>query len=510
MLMFSFSCGDSFLDVNTNPNSAVSSTPELTLTAALAGTVNTNRLSANEIGAMWSGQWSPSGSVSGFTQEKTYDIQTNFRTTIWTEPYNNLQDYKYAEQAALAVGKKAIAGICRVMKAYNYQLIVDAYGNAPYSDALKGTASIRPAYDDASAIYDSLIRDINLGIEYLGAPISSDNPSPGASDIYYGGDADLWIKFANTLKLRILIRESGVTGKASIISTEMAKLAGSHEKFISEDEDVRANPGYLKTSGKQNPWYENYGYSSADTRSGSHDFYGYSDFFVKFLSDTRDSARIKLLTYPVIVAGDTSIVGVPFGEGNDTYLYSKISGYGPALLPNDASVKASTLYQRDQIVMSAAESFFLQAEAVQRGLLTSDLSAQALYEAGVAQSFALLSSMADYTALASAWKSLDVDTELDLYLNSGLNNVDWTSSASKLDAIRTQKWIALAGIGGFEAWTEYRRTGVPIIPLSTRAIGAQQPVRLLYPLSEYSNNADNTNKQGTINQFTSKIFWDVN
>lgn len=483
-------CGDSFLDVNQNPNQAVSSTPELTLTNAL--NVTAARLSPNEIGAFWAGQWSPSGSVSGFTPEKTYDITTTFRTTVWSGPYDNLQDYKYVKETALAVGKKSIAGMALVMKAFNYQQIVDAYGNAPYSDALKGTASIRPAYDEASVIYDSIIVDINTAIGYLNTPIDLvTNTTAGSADIYFKGDTKLWVKFANTLKLRILLRESGVTSKSALIQSELAKLPTKYAGFLAEDQNVKSDPGYTKSSGKMNQWYENYGFTAADAASGNHDFYVWSQFFIEKLKNEGDY-RIDRLAYPI----NGNYIGVPFGEGNDDYLYSKVSGFGPAFLPKDAaSASGSDLFKRPQIVMTAAESFFLQAEAVQRGLLTSDKTAQQLYEMGILESYKLLG--VKDAAVSAA----------DYYTNGG-ENVSWDASTNKLEAIITQKWIALAGYNGFEAWTEYRRTGFPRnIPLSTKAASSTKPVRLLYPLSEYSNNAQNASAQGTISQFTSKIFW---
>jgi len=483
-------CGDSFLDINQNPNQAVSSTPELTLTNAL--NVTAARLSANEIGAFWAGQWSPSGSVSGFTAEKSYDITTTFRTTIWTGPYDNLQDYKYVKETALAAGKKSIAGMALVMKAFNFQQIVDAYGNAPYSDALKGTVSIRPKYDDASAIYDSLIVDINTGIDYLNTPIDLiTNTTAGSADIYFKGDTKAWIRFANTLKLRILLRESGVASKSALIQAEMAKLPNKYKGFLSEDQNILSDPGYTKSSGKMNQWYENYGFTAADAASGNHDFYVWSEFFIEKLKNEGDY-RIDRLAYPI----SGNYIGVPFGEGNDNWLYSKVSGFGPAFLPKDATAaKGSDLFKRPQVVMTAAESFFLQAEAVQRNLLTSDKTAQQLYEMGITESYKLLGVT---SALAAA---------TDYYTNGG-ENVSWASSPNKIEAIVTQKWIALAGYNSFEAWTEYRRTGFPRgIPLSTKAASSIKPVRLLYPLSEYSNNAQNASAQGTISQYTSKIFW---
>jgi hypothetical protein len=488
VLLLLNACSDSYLDINENPNSAVSSTPELTLTNAL--NVTAARLSPNELGAFWAGQWSPSGSVSGFTPEKTYDITTTFRTGIWTGPYDNLEDYKYVEEEALAVGKKSIAGIARVMKAFNYQMIVDAYGNVPYSDALKGTESIRPAYDDASVIYDSLINDLNVAITYLSVPVDlTTNTTAGPADIYFSGNTAKWIKFANTLKLRILLRQSNVASKQSFIASELSKLPKTSAGFLSADESVLSNPGYIKSAGKMNQWYENYGYTAADARSGSHDFYCWSEYLVNKLSA---DPRLPRLAYPV---SGTTYVGAPFGEGSDQYLYSKVSGFGPAFLPQDGTVSSSDLYKRTQVIMNAAESFFLQAEAVERYSLVSDKTSQVLYQEGIVESFKLLGVTNAATQAAN-------------YYAQEKEDIGWTSSSNKIKAIITQKWIALAGYNGFEAWTEYRRTGYPNdIPLSTKANSSVAPVRLLYPLSEYSNNATNVTAQGAINQFSSKIFW---
>jgi hypothetical protein len=498
MGMLVMGCSDSYLDINTNPNLPTSANPETVLANALNATAA--RLSHNEIGAFWSGQWSPSGSVSGFVPEKTYDIQTTFRPAIWTGTYDVLTDIKYVEEQSLKQGKKSLAGIARVMKAYNFQTLVDAFGNIPYSEALKGTAVIRPKYDPAGAVYDSLIRDLNVAITYLSEPISASNPSAGSADIYFGGVTSTWIKFANTLKLRMLVRLSGVSDQQQFVAEQLATLGSSSSVFLGAGENVKCNPGYLKTTGKENPFYENYGYSSADSRAGNHDFYAWSNFFITTVQGLNDP-RISLLAYPAGGTG-TNYLGVPFGDGNDAYLYSKISGFGPAFLPTDGSVKTSNLYKGDLLIMTSAESYLLQAEAVLRGLLTSDLSAQVLYEKGVRESFDLLSRQSD--------SNPNMVPAFNAYITNGRANADWNASPDKIRAIITQKWIALANFSGFEAWTEFRRTGIPSVPLSTRAASTKMPVRLLYPNSEYSNNPENVAAQGQINQYDSKIFWDVN
>jgi hypothetical protein len=94
---------------------------------------------------------------------------------------------------------------------------------------------------------------------------------------------------------------------------------------------------------------------------------------------------------------------------------------------------------------------------------------------------------------------------------SGLVDADWTASPNKIEAIITQKWAALNGINWVEAWTDYRRLGIPNLPISSAPshVEPEIPVRYLYPQTEYNTNA-NTPALPANAQFTAKIFWDTN
>lgn len=494
------SCEKDYLDVNKNPNSLTSATPQLVLPAALnnasGGNYNgTNGNSAfrhlNEVGSIWSGQWSPSGSISGFNEEKQYNIAPNFRTAIWSTSYDNLQDFNYVLKSSTAQGLQGFAGIARVMKAFDYQLLVDAYGNVPYTDALQGTKVIHPKYDDAKAIYENLIVQLDSALIDLKAPISSVNISPGSSDIYFKGDLTKWAKFANTLKLRILMRQSLIPGRDTYIKAEIAKILAEGSGFLGAGQNVVANPGYLSSAGKQNPFYEYYGYTPTGTLSTANNYFGLSDFTIGKLQ-TYNDPRLGRIASPVGknagTAGDASSVytGMPLGVSGDQYLYSKISGFGPGL------IKA---FSQDQVVMTASASFFLQAEAVERGFMAGN--AQVFYENGIKESFKLLG-------------VTNAETAAQNYYTSGVNNVDWSASSNKIEAIITQKWLALVGFGGFEAWSEFRRTGYPTgVPRSAAAGTNARVVRLVYPTSEISTNNESVKAQGTIDPRTTRLFWDV-
>lgn len=97
-----------------------------------------------------------------------------------------------------------------------------------------------------------------------------------------------------------------------------------------------------------------------------------------------------------------------------------------------------------------------------------------------------------------------------VYKGSGIVNYDWDASADKLTAIAIQKWIALNNFSGFEAWAEYRRTNLPVTHQSTQIIGeTKRPLRFFYPNTENGSNSANVKAQGTIDVFTTRIFWDV-
>ncbi len=165
---------------------------------------------------------------------------------------------------------------------------------------------------------------------------------------------------------------------------------------------------------------------------------------------------------------------------------SVTSNLGPGLL---------RAYNQPAPIMTDFESLFIQAEACVRGFIPG--TAKTFYESAVTQSFALIGATDAATYLAQAGKPL---VNFDLAV----------TTADKIKLIITQKWVANNGNAPLEIWTDYRRTGYPdFIHWSEDPAKAfaTPPVRLLYPQYEISVNNDNLLKVGTIDPFTSKIFW---
>src|SRR3954454_20703500 len=211
IMLAGMGCEKGFLDVNTNPNTATNTTPELVLPNALAVTAARQIANVNYPGANytfisgWMGYWAVSGSYALNTNDfSTYKQTTDFGDPLWRNIYDNLEDYKYIEQTGIAQSKPFYQAAALIMEAYEYQQLVDMFNNVPYSTALQGTAQILPTYDNGQAIYDSIVANIDIAVGLMAQPEAT---ASATSDIMFGGDTQLWIQFANTLKLRILIRQ---------------------------------------------------------------------------------------------------------------------------------------------------------------------------------------------------------------------------------------------------------------------------------------------------------------
>jgi hypothetical protein len=520
-------CKKGYLDINTNPNNPAGVTPELVLPSALNGTAS--RLVTGSIYpalSNWVGMWAVSGSYAPSTTNfSTYKETTDFGGGVWADIYNNLEDYYYVETQSTAQSKPFYAGAAKIMIAHEFQQLVDMFGNIPYINSLQGVANLQPAYDDAQAIYEDLINQIDTGITLLKS--STAELVLPSTDIMFNGDITSWVQFANTLKLRILIRQSEISGRAGYIQTQINNINSEGSGFLTTDAGV--NPGYINTAGKQNPYF-GFNYNSSNTYI--NDFWRAGKYGVDFYFKNHDSARGELV-YAVtpssltanqnyfasddynnltsdekaLVPADTLLqwVGNIVGQ-TDGAVGSGSSAFGPPTPtvgygPNQSvsySTKVSSDVSQPAIIISAAESYFLQAEAALRGWLDED--AESLYHAGIQASF-------DYLGAGDA---------TDYYSQTNNSNVFWNDSkgfAYNLNLIIAQKWAAENGVTPFEAWCDYRR--LPNLPFN-KAIPLTRspyvdvlavPVRILYPTSEYASNGANVPSQGQEAHHTDKIFW---
>ncbi len=409
--------------------------------------------------------WASSG---GQQSMEDFQLTNNFGNGVWGSLYHNIYDLNFV--IANSTKGSVLPGAARALRTMLFQDLVDQYGNIPYSQAENPLLTLTPVYDNAATIYKDLIPQLDTAISDLTA---SQATADDASDVMFKGDKGLWIQFANTIKLRILLRQVP-NGDQSYVATEMANIVNQGGGFLQADALVQ--PGFVNLPTKTNPFWAAYGPGSQNNNSFSA-----STVMINFLDSIGDP-RVRYYYAP---NGAGLIVGEQFGN-NTYYNAGSASSYGPGLL------KAAS---QPGLLISGAQSFFMQAEAVQRGLLSG--SAAALYKAGVEASF-------NFLGFANATDSADA------YLAGSTNGmVNFAMSTNPLQTIMYQKWIAECSLDGLEAYSDYRRTGYPFIAVpSYGAPGAAFPVRLLYPETEYTQNPINVNAQNqTQADLYTPIFW---
>jgi hypothetical protein len=475
------------LDINQNPNQPTEPvvTAEHILPYALHAAGAQTGLGYGWL-ANWMGYWSVSGSFNPTTEELSYNVTNTFQETKWTNIYNVLFDLHKVEEKAAAAGQPFYKATAMIMKAHLFQNLVDIYGNVIYKEAFQPTVYPTPSFDDGAAIYLDLQARLDSAILLIkGATISN---AAKSIDIVFGGDTNLWIKLANTIKLRLLIRASKINANPT---TELAKIK-ANGGVLQSGETADVNPGYRNDNNKQSPFYAAYGLLVSGEDANT--FYRANAYAIDYLEgngDPRLGYFFKKAKSPASAAHP--YVGTEYGsEPNTAFGGDQTSNIGEGLVRSA---------EQPQWIITSMESMFLQAEAILKGWDIGGPyagNARAAYEAAVRESFIWL-------------QVKNAQTEANTYLS---NVADWTATANdaeRLELIIGQKYIALTGINPLEAWNDYRRLGIPSdVPLSVSSARESRkiPVRLMYPSIEYAVNAGNVQKQGPVNTQTSTLFWD--
>lgn len=516
MLSLVTSCED-YLDVNTNPNQATTADVNLVLPQAIVSTAALAN-SFNTYGAHFGGYMANAGGFSGFGTLFTYNLTPNDYNAQWTATYQDpLADLKYVIDKTEDVDQLAyFNAAAKIMTVVNYQRLVDAFGDIPYSEALRGAEFLAPKYDDAVTIYEDLVATLDDAIDVIdnaefplrltkaSDPLFGASPASTAERTIADQMLD-WKRYANTLKLRMLVRMSTTRDVT-------AGFAGLDLGLGFLTDDAIVDPGYEKN--RPNPEWATWGKTTADALANSSRVP--TTFSFGFYSGAKisDSGR-----------GETIYVNFPLTPTNQ--LGNEVGN--PTIVPgqvtwasNQAGLEGLGVLKgpgMGQPLMLAAEARLLQAEAELQGLLPGGIAAsKASFNRGIKASFAYLykdenENMKDTTGLFANYLSVNNANDL---VNYDLA----TTTASRLEAIITQKYIALNMINSDEAFNEYRRTGFPVsvsggapaldIASNKSTVTARPdrlPTRIMYPSSEQSFNAAH---YVTIDYTSDLIFWDPN
>ncbi|AQG78490.1 SusD/RagB family nutrient-binding outer membrane lipoprotein [Spirosoma montaniterrae] len=501
LMLTGTSCNDYF-EVNTSPNLAASAPANLLLTSAQA------RLGFN-VG----------GEVGRFTLLFAQQVaaQNGRQTEAWdaynlqsTEVNNLFRDALYAGVLAdlEEIVRKdpqathpAFFGIAKAMKAYTYSVATDLWGDVPFSEALQGTANVQPKPDNSRDVYAGVIRLLDEAIADLGR--TSSLTAPTVADYVYGGNAQRWIRMANTLKLRLylhMLNANAVT--PDVVNTFVRGLdANTTTGFmtgVADDFQQR----FETTANRQNPTHQ-----FILTRT---DDIATSATLVNLMNSKADPRRAAyftpapftpalLATPPVSTTG--GYIGLANGTGGNqvrntlSRLHTFVRG---ALTTPAASLPAGPTLGVAQLaydgtapvqMLTFAEYNFIRAELALR--YGGPGSAQDFFQRGITASFT----------------DAGLGTQAAAYI-SRLGTLTG-SPEQQLQQLIEEKYIANFMVP-LEPWNDWRRTGFPA--LSRIPVGSNPgnqgrvPRALPYPQQEVDANP---NLQQRTNLSERPVFWDT-
>lgn len=529
----------SFLDVNTNPNSFSAVTADAILATALTTTATNytgGNPSFNTYGSWTADYWGKSGVVNGFPDETTYNYTNTSYAGLFNNTYDNLNDYQLIQNQGATYPNHA--AIARIMKVYNFLLLVDEYGDIPYSQALQGAANTTPSYDSAPVIYRDFIVQLNGAISDINAA-ATNGRAVGAEDVVFGGNMTKWKQFANSLKLRILLRESSTTNADlnTYVAAQLATLQNPTDGFITTD--VVVQPGYAQNTNQQNPFYNRYGYTIAGTSAPERQYQIPTQFVLNQYVNNSDPRITQL--YVIGARGPAGAqvpewIGAVPGENSSPQFVPPIVG-SRFLGSNTGTPGTGGFFKglnAPTILMMVSEHLFSKSEAESRGLLPGgDAQAKADFQSGIAAAFqtnyrTATGALVAVPAVLTGTSTVVGISQYQAYVAANTTNglVNWdvatttlspqgtplasgTRAVSKMEKIIYQKYLAMNVLGSIEGWDDYRRTAYPKIPASLQTVITSRPdglpTRLLYPLTESSTNKNNVPTTATQ---TTKIFWD--
>lgn len=404
-----------------------------------------------------------------YTDESRYDLATrNIPQAFWQGMYRDvLKDLSESKKLITAVPalsepdqavKDNKLAIIDITEAYTYFVLVTAFGNLPYTDAMNAS-NLAPVFDDQETVYMNLLDRVKTDLDKL------DNASAsfGSQDLIYGGNVDNWIKFANALRIKMALLITEVdNAKAVAIVNEAAA-----NTFTSSADNFRF--AYKTTQPNTNPIW-------VDLVNSKRTDFVPANTLVDIMNTRNDPRRpFYFTTVGGVYKGGT------YGSGNSYDSYSHVS----------AKVTAADF---ESLLLDYAEVEFLLAEVVARGGFNVAGTAAEHYSKAI-------------TASIKYWGG--TDAEVVAYLAQP--SVAYaTATGTWAEKIGTQKYIALYN-RGYDAWLEWRRLDYPIFNAPAGISYDKIPVRLTYPISEQNLNRANYDKASTDiggDALTTKLFWD--
>lgn len=415
-----YSCDD-YLDINSDPNSP----SESNITSAMVFPGAEMNLAASYgdflriVGGYYAQHYAQNFGTSNYVDYSQFKMSAVRSSGTFTQLYNrtlkNLETVRQQAEASEEWGTYLAATTLRV---FTLQVLVDAYGETPYTEALD-INNLSPKYDDGLTVYNGILEELNFAL-------SKASPTSVVCTNFLFGTATAaeWIKFANALKLKLLMRISNVQN----VQTELASLI-TENNFPAED--VSWDDCWIDETGKASPYYQ----EEYATYFGSTQINVVANLaYMQTMIDANDNRHTKFFA----TNGSGQYKGGVSGTNFSTSTQYKEPYFCRPVFAFDMPVYLITL----------TEIEFFKAEYYARYGTSAD--AEDHYKAAIEASF--------------IGAGLDVSEAADVYTNY----YPWdVNNYQRLIGI--QKWIALGGTNNFEAWCEMRRLKYPAFGTVTGA-----------------------------------------
>ncbi len=519
------------LDVNTDPNNPTQAAPNLILASAITDGMSTYADGLNNAAHGW---------MRITTSFDTYNMSANTWNGTWNFLYAGpLKDLRDLKDVTSDGSNPHYNGIAQILEAYYFSIMVDMWGDVPFNEAFQGDAEeqIKSAsFQSSQDIYNTLIAQVDAGIAELAKP----TPVAVEGDPIYGGDAEKWTTFGNSLKLKMLLNLKEVDASAD---AQINALVSTGDLIDEDDEYFVYQFNSSIAPDDRHPWY-------VDTYGGDDNAFSYigHQFMVEMLRDLdpRISYYLKRQTTATLDPNNpTDKQTIPCSQRTDcTYGYlvlnpnidallnnntpptDVLAGYfgrdhgDPSGIPLDGALRTALgVYPAGGLYDDVAEKaggnngngagvfpmltgFMVKFHMIE-AMLTTGASGdpRAMLEDAIRENM-------DY--VESIGMSLDPDavemddTEIDDYVNLALQRYD--NSTNKLNVVLKEAWFANFG-NGIEMYNGYRRTGYPNdLQVALQPVRGF-PLRVPYTLDETNLNSANV---PNVTYDVDRVFWDVN
>lgn len=407
-----YGCKD-YMDINYDPNSPASEnlTSDMIIPAAEMNIAASYAYTLHVLGAYNVQYYAQQFGTPNYVAYSQFNVSATNGSNVYTQLFQRaLGNLETARTKATEAGENGVYLQATVLRAYAFQLLVDAFGEVPYSEAFD-VNNPSPKYESGETIYRGIIGELDNALAKVSA-----GDQVATSYIFPSKSVDEWIGFANALKLKMLSRMSNVQD----VSADIRKII---EGGNLPTEDIEISGCWSNSSGQANPFYSE---EKATWGRATHNIIGNVALIGTMKQESYTDPRLSAWFEPnASNEYQGSISGTNLSTVEDKYKSTS------------AWCETKYAYNTPVILMAQTEVEFFLAEYYARQGDGSNAAQH--YEAAIAASFA----------------TAGVSGAEEHITKHPYNQGQWK------EVIGLAKWVALAGINGFEGYTEARRLDYP-------------------------------------------------